>query len=266
MKQYFKIGEISELYHIGADSLRYYEELGILTPKRGKNNYRLYSIHDIWRLNVIRDLRQLGFSMDRIKEYLNDRSIHSTQQMLCEELTIIQEKLSDLEKLKKNVSDRLSTLEEAVRQPIGQVELVTYPKRHCHLIPSGYDTDEEMDMLIKQLLNKDRSHLYIIGNNRIGSRLPLSAVENGNFRGYDGVFIIADNGPVPIEGGSYLRICYCGQSDQNSYYVPLLLSYAKKQNLALQGPILELLWIDIHQSENIREHITELQVRCIPAL
>lgn len=66
MKQYFKIGEISELYHIGADSLRYYEELGILTPKRGKNNYRLYSIHDIWRLNVIRDLRPLGFSMDRI--------------------------------------------------------------------------------------------------------------------------------------------------------------------------------------------------------
>lgn len=266
MKQYFKIGEISELYHIGTDSLRYYEELGILTPKRGKNNYRLYSIHDIWRLNVIRDLRQLGFSMDRIKEYLNDRSIHSTQQMLCEELTIIQEKLSDLEKLKKNVSDRLSTLEEAVRQPIGQVELVTHPKRHCHLIPSGYDTDEEMDMLIKQLLNKDRSHLYIIGNNRIGSRLPLSAVETGNFRGYDGVFIIADNGPVPIEGGSYLRICYCGKSDQNGYYVPLLLSYAKKQNLALQGPILELLWIDIHQSENIQEHITELQVRCIPSV
>lgn len=266
MKQYFKIGEISELYHIGTDSLRYYEELGILTPKRGKNNYRLYSIHDIWRLNVIRDLRQLGFSLERIKEYLDDRSISSTQKLLCEELTIIRQKLSELEKLQKNVSDRLYTLEQAVRQPIGEVELVTCPDRCCHLIPSGYDTDEEMDILIKQLLNKDRSHLYIIGNNRIGSRLPLSAVTAGNFRGYDGVFIIAENGPVPIEGGTYLRICYRGASNQNDHYVPLLLSYAKKQNLTLQGPVLELLWIDIHQSETIQEHITELQVRCTPSI
>lgn len=47
MKQYFKIGEISKLYQIGVDSLRYYEELGLLTPKRGKNGYRLYRLDDI---------------------------------------------------------------------------------------------------------------------------------------------------------------------------------------------------------------------------
>ncbi|MDQ9745672.1 MerR family transcriptional regulator, partial [Acinetobacter baumannii] len=69
----FKIGEISKLYHIGTDSLRYYEELGILTPKRGANQYRLYSLNDLWKLNVIRDLRSLDFSMERIKEYMDHR-------------------------------------------------------------------------------------------------------------------------------------------------------------------------------------------------
>ena len=43
MKEYYKIGEISALYNIGADSLRYYEELGILKPKRDSNGYRMYS-------------------------------------------------------------------------------------------------------------------------------------------------------------------------------------------------------------------------------
>lgn len=38
MEKYFKIGEISRMYHIGADSLRYYEKLGILRPKRGRTN------------------------------------------------------------------------------------------------------------------------------------------------------------------------------------------------------------------------------------
>ena len=54
MKKYFKIGEISRIYDIGVDSIRYYEEIGIIKPERSESGYRLYSIHDIWRLNVIR--------------------------------------------------------------------------------------------------------------------------------------------------------------------------------------------------------------------
>ena len=61
MSKYFRIGEISKMYHIGTDSLRYYEKIGILSPKRGENQYRLYRTEDIWRLNVIRELRELGF-------------------------------------------------------------------------------------------------------------------------------------------------------------------------------------------------------------
>ena len=64
MKHYYRIGEISQLYNIGPDSLRYYEKLGILKPHRGENDYRLYHVHDLWRLNVIRDLRELGFSRE----------------------------------------------------------------------------------------------------------------------------------------------------------------------------------------------------------
>ncbi len=49
MKKHFKIGEISKLYNIGVDSIRYYEEIGLLNPDRSESGYRHYSIHDIWR-------------------------------------------------------------------------------------------------------------------------------------------------------------------------------------------------------------------------
>ena len=77
MKNYYKINEISKLYNIGVDSIRYYEELGILHPKRASNGYRQYTTNDIHRLNVIRDLRSLGFSMQSIKAYLENQSISS---------------------------------------------------------------------------------------------------------------------------------------------------------------------------------------------
>ena len=61
MKNQYKIHQICQLYHISADSLRYYEKMGLIQPQRSDGNYRLYSLSDIWRLNVIRDLLKLGF-------------------------------------------------------------------------------------------------------------------------------------------------------------------------------------------------------------
>ena len=40
MKKYYKINEIAKLYHIGVDSLRYYEKVGLISPKRDENQYR----------------------------------------------------------------------------------------------------------------------------------------------------------------------------------------------------------------------------------
>ena len=85
MKYYYKISEISKLYSIGQDSLRYYERLGILNPKRDKNKYRMYSLKDIYKLNLIRDLRNLNFSMAQIKDYLDHQTVENTLNILCRE-------------------------------------------------------------------------------------------------------------------------------------------------------------------------------------
>ena len=43
MKKFYKIGEISKLYNISSDILRYYEKIGLITPDmRGENGYRYY--------------------------------------------------------------------------------------------------------------------------------------------------------------------------------------------------------------------------------
>ena len=44
MKQYFKIGEISKLYKIGVDSIRYYEEIGLIQPERSESAITVYMI------------------------------------------------------------------------------------------------------------------------------------------------------------------------------------------------------------------------------
>lgn len=261
MKQYYKIGEISKLYQIGPDSLRYYEELGILTPKRAANGYRMYSLHDLWRLNVIRDLRQLDFSMEQIGNYMRSRSVDSTQKLLKEELSAIKKQITFLEYLKSDVTERLMNLEEIINEPIGIVQEKFFQNRNCHMIHEAYHSDEEMDMLIERLVNTDKRNLYIIGNNRIGSILSLDVGTSDKYPDYKGVFIIDKNGPEYLEEGEYLSVCYHGSAQQHYTYVPMLQNYAKEHGYQLTGPLLEILWVDIHQAENQNEHITELQIK-----
>ena len=64
-----------------------------------------------------------------------------------------------------------------------------------------------------------------------------------------------------IEAGRYLSVSYRGDCAQNEDYIPRLLAYAAEHGYALQGPFLELLWTDIHQAAEEKEHITELQIK-----
>lgn len=262
MKHYYRIGEIAKLYNIGPDSLRYYEELGILKPHRGENNYRMYHIHDIWRLNVIRDLRELGFSMERIRDYMDQRSLASTEEMLQQELNAIEEKMRSLEELKASIQERMANIREARNQPLEEVQEKYFPRRNCYYMKSSYNQDPEMDMLIKQLVNQYNDKLYIIGNNRNGSVIPLKQARKGHFGEYSGVFILDKNGDSYIEEGIYLSICYQGKCAKNAIYVPLLMGYAENHGLIPCDDVLELVWTDIHQTQNINEYITELQILC----
>lgn len=193
MNKYFKIGELSRLYDIGTDTIRYYEDQGLIHPVRGENGYRLYRIQDIWRMNVIRDLRGLGFPVAKIREYLENRSIESTRTLLEEELALIEKQAKRLRRLKKNVQERLATMAEAAKENFGVVEEVRLPQRRCFQIDAVFATDEEMDLLMKRLVTEFRRDIFIIGNGEIGSRVSLAAMEQDDFHHYIAAFIIDED-------------------------------------------------------------------------
>ena len=261
MKRYYKIGELSNLYDIGVDSIRYYEKLGLITPKRSESGYRLYSARDIWRMNVIRDLRELGFSMEKIGDYLEDHSIEGTLNLLEEEMRSIERKQEALRRLKENVEQRIGTIETARHMPVGVCRLQEQPARRCFTLSEGYERDEEMDLLVRRLSKQDARHLDVVGSHQIGSVIPKDAALSGACRTYRAVFILGEEGEAELPAGQYLSLCYGGDYDGVEAAIAKMLDYAGAQNLELLGDFLEILWVDIHTSARAEEFITELQVR-----
>ncbi|MBO4721792.1 MAG: MerR family transcriptional regulator [Muribaculaceae bacterium] len=75
-KTKLKIGEFSRLMQVTIKTLRHYEQKELLLPDEVDEwtGYRYYSIDQMQRLNTIRDLQRLGFTLDEIKELHEDDS------------------------------------------------------------------------------------------------------------------------------------------------------------------------------------------------
>lgn len=63
----FPIGTVMELTELTARQIRYYEEQGLILPKRSETNRRLYSLNDVDRLLEIVDYLDDGMTIKGIR-------------------------------------------------------------------------------------------------------------------------------------------------------------------------------------------------------
>ena len=72
--QMLKIGEVSNLSGIGIEALRFYEKSGLLDkPERTNSGYRMYDTGVLERLAFIKQAQVLGFSLDEIKQIIDEK-------------------------------------------------------------------------------------------------------------------------------------------------------------------------------------------------
>lgn len=104
--------EITELSGVSKDTLRYYEELGLLKPNRAQYA-REYSAADLERLEQIKQLKNLEFSLLEIKQWVDFDDKYETieeieamsQQDQTAMLTLLEEKIHQISE-KKNLLEQ----------------------------------------------------------------------------------------------------------------------------------------------------------------
>lgn len=267
MKDYYKINEISKLYGIGTDSLRYYEKIGVLKPKRDTNGYRLYSLKDIYKLNIIRDLRQLDFSMQQIKEYLDCQSIDNTVALLKEEQRLIQQQLKKLKVTDHIIRNRIAALIEAEQTGDSEFQIKSYKKRPCLQLNTYITRDEEMDFAIKKLHRKHENKLEDFGNQTIGASVLADDLKKGIFDVFHSVFFILEETAAEYDfslpAGNYLSFYYRGDYKQSAKRIMEVLEYANNNHYKLLGEPFEIYTIDNRDTIKTDEFLTEIQVNIL---
>ncbi|WP_199432949.1 MerR family transcriptional regulator [Qaidamihabitans albus] len=66
-----RIGEVAERTGLSLRTIRYYEEVGLVTPSaRSQGGFRLYTEPDVARLRLVMRMKPLGFQLDEMRELL----------------------------------------------------------------------------------------------------------------------------------------------------------------------------------------------------
>ncbi|WP_417720551.1 Cu(I)-responsive transcriptional regulator [Salipiger sp.] len=95
------IGDVADRAGLPAKTIRYYEDIGLVTPDRGANGYRAFSEGDLHKLTFLARARTLGFSIEECRAllelYENDRRASAdVKRIASEHLTRIEDKIAQL--------------------------------------------------------------------------------------------------------------------------------------------------------------------------
>lgn len=94
------INEVEHLVGLSKKSIRYYEENGLLSPKRNKDNdYRVYTEEEIQRLKIIKFLRELDVPVRDLKR-LQDGTM-SLEECMNDRIKKIEDEEANYQKIKE---------------------------------------------------------------------------------------------------------------------------------------------------------------------
>jgi DNA-binding transcriptional MerR regulator len=129
----YQIGEASEQTGLTTNTIRYYEEAGLIPPaERMANGYRIYSDEDLERLRFIRSARALDFPLEDIEEILafRDRGeppCRYVMTLMEEQIDGISQRIRELEQLRAELR-RLHTRGQSLPDDVDMKSCI------CHAI------------------------------------------------------------------------------------------------------------------------------------
>lgn len=106
-----QIGKLATATGLSRDTLRFYEERGLIRSSRGSNGYRIYAGETVQMVGYIRTAQKLGFSLHEIGDSLPalwdaPQPAQAVAALLAGKVTMIDQKIAELHALRQELMDR----------------------------------------------------------------------------------------------------------------------------------------------------------------
>ena len=116
--EFLTIGRLARAAGVGVETIRYYQQRGLLLVPASEGSFRQYPVALTARIHFIKRAQELGFSLDEIAELLRlEDGAHrsSIRRIATDRLVQIEKKVADLKRMQKTLKQLVIECEHTRR-------------------------------------------------------------------------------------------------------------------------------------------------------
>ncbi|MCY9513491.1 MerR family transcriptional regulator [Paenibacillus apiarius] len=148
MEPYFRIGEISSIFNIPLQTLRYYDKIGLFSPvhTNQETGYRYYNLHQLPLLHQIKTFKSMEIPFSEIKELTStDWNVDKMDQVYALHLERLEQKMRELQTLKTELEAKRHHFLALQAQPKNQISIRQCGAREIFCKPIDVSTYKEQE-------------------------------------------------------------------------------------------------------------------------
>jgi len=275
-KDYLSITELAKLRKVSSETLRYYDRINLLKPEYidPDTRYRYYSVRQSEKLGVIRELRELGMSVEEVKDYFEDCNLRKSIRIFSEYYSKLQ---ADIERklfLCHTITRKLSFLGELTSlKEIDHPCMRYFPERNIITFGEPAGGPREHVYALTKLEWYLNEIAPILATDCVGVYAGEELLEKNEDYIHAIPMLFVDKDAVKAESeytrsvpaGNYLCVAYHGGRLEK--YDPCFekaKEYIRNNNLTISGFIYQIYKIDVTLTDDRSETLLEIQIPVTP--
>ena len=264
----FSIGEVAKYQNISKQTLIFYDKAGVFRPAwvDSANGYRYYSASQLDYLDTILIMKQIGFSLQEIKDHMQHYDLDSSLAMLRRQLDVIDQKVAGLKQVRRRVQNRCDQMEAArAHCAPGQpgIELEDAPEQELFCLPvEAPYTMQEISIATKQCFARAAAEALPVFY-QCGVVVPLEKIRAGRYTEAALAFLPMERAGQEscvrrLPAGRQACIYHVGDYLSVGRSYEKLLAWCEKQRLRICSDSYEFCINDYLTTHDESEYITKI--------
>lgn len=247
------ISAMARLCDVSVQTLRIYDKMNLLKPESSdpRNRYRCYNMLQAGRMEAIKTMKDMGFSLSEIKNYLDGES-ELIESALTAQMDVILREIENLNVKKTKLRAILSSIEKSRLSPPDGAIIVEYISQRTVCVYKvkadlySVGKDEWEEILVDFRAKSFERHPFMVASCGFGNVIRAECFSSQNRWQSDEMFLFEDCASVltdqseTLPAGGYL--CIYADSTKNSdgslkeiEYGKRLIEYAQLHRYAILG-------------------------------
>ena len=265
----FSIGEVAKIHNITVETLRHYDRVGLLKPSYTNENtgYRYYSTKDFIILDLIKQCKSMGLSLEEIKSIIeNYTSPESMLQVIGKQKKIINEKIEELNKINNNITFLEDRIKLLLNEGLNKIFIKFYEERTFIKYNNTNRFTDEFEVNLSKILSEiERKYSYF--NKELGFIVSYKKLKEDNQITYKNTMInftrgmdIKEYDKIILPEGKYLTLNFDDDYNDTKKYYDIIMKYINDNAIETLGDFCEIYIITRVSSNGMEKSLGKIQI------